>query len=109
MGVGGSSSDKTKLPGRNPKPGEEEGNGESEVDEDEVERQELFTNISGLLIKKLDKYNRHDLVTALLFGENVHDSDRYQHNKLLFKNFQNFLIKTKRLCYKSKLQHTINL
>ena len=75
----------------------------------EVERQELFTNISGLLIKKLDKYNRHDLVTALLFGENVHDSDRYQHNKLLFKNFQNFLIKTKRLCYKSKLQHTINL
>ena len=74
----------------------------------EVERQELFTNISGLLIKKLDKYNRHDLVTALLFGENVHDSERYQHNKLLFKNFQNFLIKTKRLCYKSKLQHTIN-
>ena len=72
----------------------------------EVERQELFTNIAGLLIKKIDKYNRRDLVTALLFGENVHDNERYLHNKLLFKHFQNFLIKTKRLCYKSKLQYT---
>ena len=74
----------------------------------DTERSELFTNITSLLAKKLDKYNRNDLVSALLFGENVHDSERYQHNKLLFKNFQNFLIKTKRLCYKSKLQHTIN-
>ena len=73
-----------------------------------VERQELFTNISGLLIKKLDKYNRCDLVAALLFGENLHDSERYQHNKLLFRSFQNFLINTKRLCFKSKLQYTIN-
>ena len=73
----------------------------------EVERQELFTNIAGLLIKKIDKYNRRDLVTALLFGENVHDNERYLHNKLLFKHFQNFLIKTKRLCYKSKLQYTL--
>lgn len=74
----------------------------------EVERQELFANISGLLIKKLDKYNRNDLVTALLFGERIHDSERYLHNKQLFKTVQNFLIKTKRLCYKSKLQFTID-
>ena len=74
----------------------------------EVERQELFANISGLLIKKLDKYNRNDLVTALLFGERTHDSERYLHNKQLLKTVQNFLIKTKRLCYKSKLQFTID-
>ena len=74
----------------------------------DVERKELFTSISGILIKKIDKYNKHDLVNALLFGEKTHDSDRYQHNKLLFLRVQNFLIKTKRLCYKSKLQYTVD-
>ena len=75
----------------------------------DAERQELFNSISGgTLLKKIDKYNRHDLVNALLFGEMIHDSDRYEHNKLLFKNVQSFLIKTKRLCYKSKLQYTTN-
>ena len=73
-----------------------------------VERQELYTNIAGLLMKNINKYNRQDLVSALLFGENTHDKDRYEFNKRLFKHFQNFLITTKRLCYKSKLQYCIS-
>ena len=47
----------------------------------EAERQELFNSISGgTLLKKIDKYNRHELTNALLFGEMIHNSDRYEHN-----------------------------
>ena len=68
----------------------------------------LVSLCQSVPLEFLQQYNRHDLVNALLFGEMTHDSDRYQHNKLLFLSVQNFLIKTKRLCYKSKLQYTVD-
>ena len=73
------------------------------------ERQELFNKLRNsrvLLCSKFDSYNRKQLVSVLLYGEHPYDFDRYPYNKLLFKAVQNFLVKTKRLRFKSVLQLT---
>ena len=65
-----------------------------------------FRNSRVLLCSKFDSYNRKQLVSVLLYGEHPYDFDRYPYNKLLFKAVQNFLVKTKRLRFKSVLQLT---
>ena len=72
-----------------------------------IEREELLNYLKttrNVLCSSLDKYTRKDFVSVLLFGEHPNNSNRYPYNKLLFKAVQNFLVKTKRLHFKSVLQ-----
>ena len=70
------------------------------------ERNELFTKLAGVLEKKsVDNYNRTDLIQILLYGEKPQIYEKYNHNKLIFRYVQDFLIKTHRLVYKSKNQY----
>ena len=72
-----------------------------------IEREELFNYIRTtkyVLCSSLDSYTKKDLVSAFLFGEHPHVLDRYPYNKLLFRAVQKFLVKTKRLKYRSVLQ-----
>ena len=71
----------------------------------EIERQQLFTELPGVLEKSIDKYNRNELVHVLLHGEYSDNPEKYEHNKVLFRYVQKFLIQTKRLVYKSRLQY----
>ena len=72
----------------------------------DVERKVLHSELPGVLDKPLNKYNRRELTHILLHGEKSDNPDKYQHNKLLFRYVQKFLIQTKRLVFKSKLQYT---
>ena len=58
-----------------------------------------------MLEKSIDKYNRNELVHVLLHGEYSDNPEKYEHNKVLFRYVQKFLIQTKRLVYKSRLQY----
>ena len=74
-----------------------------------TERQELFDyirNTRHILCSGLETYNKKSLVSVLLYGEFPHDYNRYPYNKLLFRAVQSFLVKTRRLQYKSVLQLT---
>ena len=71
----------------------------------DIERQVLFDEIPGVLEKRLDKYSRKELAQILLYGEYSNNPDKYEHNKTLFRYVQKFLIQTKRLVYKSRLQY----
>ena len=71
----------------------------------DIERQTLFSELPGVLEKQLDKYNRKELTHILLYGEYSDNPEKYEHNKILFRHVQKFLIQTKRLVYKSKLQY----
>ena len=71
----------------------------------DVERKVLHSELPGVLDKPLNKYNRRELTHILLHGEKSDNPDKYQHNKLLFRYVQKFLIQTKRLVFKSKLQY----
>ena len=50
-------------------------------------------------------YNKSELLQILLRGEKPEIYEKYSHNKLIFKYVQDFLIKTKRLVFKSKNQY----
>jgi hypothetical protein len=70
------------------------------------ERTELFENLKGVLERKhTDNYNKSELLQILLRGEKPEIYEKYSHNKLIFKYVQDFLIKTKRLVFKSKNQY----
>ena len=71
----------------------------------DVERKILHSELPGVLEKRLDKYSRRELTHILLYGEYSENPEKYQHNKILFRYVQKFLIQTKRLVYKSKLQY----
>ena len=71
----------------------------------DIERQVLFDEIPGVLEKRLDKYSRKELTQILLYGEYSNSPEKYEHNKTLFRYVQKFLIQTKRLVYKSRLQY----
>ena len=73
------------------------------------EREALFNyirNTRNILSSNLETYNRKSLVSVLLYGEHPYDDQRLPYNKLLFRAVQNFLVKTRRLNYKSVLQLT---
>ena len=73
------------------------------------ERDALFTyikNTRNILSADFETYNRKSLVSVLLYGEHPFDYHRFPYNKLLFRAVQNFLVKTRRLKYKSVLQLT---
>ena len=53
----------------------------------------------------LPKYNKKELAHILLYGEYSDNPEKYEHNKILFRYVQKFLIQTKRLVYKSRLQY----
>ena len=72
----------------------------------DVERKALYEELQGVLEKRLNKYSRSELTQILLFGEHSDNPEKYQHNKILFRYVQKFLIQTKRLVFKSKLQYT---
>ena len=69
------------------------------------ERLCLFNDLRGVLEKRIDRYSRNELVQILLHGEYPSDTGKYAHNKQLFSYVQKFLVSTKRLVYKSKLQY----
>ena len=70
------------------------------------ERNELFEKLTGVLERKnIDKYSNSELLQILLHGEKPEIYEKYNHNKLIFKYVQDYLIKTKRLVYKSKNQY----
>ena len=69
------------------------------------ERLCLFNDLRGVLEKRIDRYSRNELVQILLNGEYPSDPGKYAHNKQLFSYVQKFLVSTKRLVYKSKLQY----
>ena len=71
----------------------------------DVERKILHSELPGVLEKRLDKYSRRELTHILLYGEYSENPEKYQHNKILFRYVQKYLIQTKRLVYKSKLQY----
>ena len=71
----------------------------------DVERKVLLSELPGVLEKRIDKYSRRELTQILLYGEHSENPEKYQHNKILFRYVQKFLIQTKRLVYKSKLQY----
>ena len=52
------------------------------------------------------KYSKKELTQILLYGEKPDNPEKYQHNQLLFRYVQKYLIQTKRLVFKSKLQYT---
>ena len=70
-----------------------------------LERLCLFNDLRGVLEKRIDRYSRNELVQILLHGEYPSDTGKYAHNKQLFSYVQKFLVSTKRLVYKSKLQY----
>ena len=73
------------------------------------ERDALFSyikNTRNILSANFETYNRKSLVSVLLYGEHPFDYHRFPYNKLLFRAVQNFLVKTRRLKYKSVLQLT---
>ena len=65
----------------------------------------VFLTTSEVLEKRIDRYSRNELVQILLHGEYPSDTGKYAHNKQLFSYVQKFLVSTKRLVYKSKLQY----
>ena len=69
------------------------------------ERLCLLNHLSGVLEKRIDRYSKNELVQILLNGEYPSDPGKYAHNKQLFSYVQKFLVSTKRLVYKSKLQY----
>ena len=69
------------------------------------ERLCLLNHLSGVLEKRIDRYSKNELVQILLNGEYPSDPGKYAHNKHLFGYVQKFLLSTKRLVYKSKLQY----
>ena len=71
----------------------------------DIERQTLLSELPGVLEKGLDKYNKKELAHILLYGEYSDNPEKYEHNKILFRYVQKFLIQTKRLVYKSRLQY----
>ena len=74
-----------------------------------TEREALFNyirNTRNVLSADLETYNRKSLLSVLLYGEHPLDYYRFPYNKLLFRAVQQFLVKTKRLKYKSVLQLT---
>ena len=70
------------------------------------ERTELYQKLAGVLERKnTDKYSNAELLQILLHGEKPEIYEKYNHNKLIFKYVQDYLVKTKRLVYKSKNQY----
>ena len=67
---------------------------------------DYIKNTRNILCSEHETYNRKSLVSVLLFGEHPNDYERYPYNKLLFRAVQSFLVKTRRLQYKSVLQLT---
>ena len=70
-------------------------------------RNHLHDKLSGLLGRSTTSFNRETLTQILLYGVEPDNPEQYRRNKSIFWNVQHFLIKTKRLCYKSKLQFTL--
>ena len=71
-----------------------------------IERNELFDKLKGVLERKhTDNYSKTELLQILLQGEKPEIYEKYSHNKLIFKYVQDFLIKTKRLVFKSRNQY----
>ena len=71
----------------------------------DTERKTLHEELQGVLEHNLGKYSKRELTQILLHGEKPDNPDKYQHNKLLFRYVQKYLIQTKRLVFKSKLQY----
>ena len=64
-------------------------------------RDELLNNLDGVLSKKINSYSKNALKSIFLFGENPDDPERIPYNRVIFRRFQNFLMKSKRLVYKN--------
>jgi hypothetical protein len=63
------------------------------------ERQELFSNLKGILEKDPSKYTRAEKLEILLYGENPANKDKYPANKIVFRYVQRYLLSTKRLVF----------
>ena len=70
------------------------------------ERNNLLSNLTGVLEKQPAIMTKENLLKALHMGERNDDPLKYKHNKKIFKNVQHFIIKTRRLNYKSILKFT---
>ena len=70
------------------------------------ERIILLSNLKGVLEKQPATMTNENLLKALLRGERNEDPLKFKHNKKIFKYVQHFIIKTRRLNYKSILQLT---
>ena len=62
-------------------------------------RTDLFDGLENCLVKKIKFYSKNQLMKILLFGENTEDNERFPFNKIIFRKFQTFLLKSKRLVY----------
>ena len=71
------------------------------------ERSNLLSNLIGVLEKQPASMTKENLLKTLLMGERNDDPLKYKHNKQIFKYVQHFIVKTRRLNYKSILQLTL--
>ena len=70
-------------------------------------RNQLHEKLSGLLERSPTSYTRDALTQVLLYGVEPDNPEQYRRNKSIFWNVQHYLINTRRLCYKSKLQFVL--
>ena len=70
------------------------------------ERNNLLSNPTGELEKQPATMTKENLLRALLMGESDDAPLKYKNNKKIFKYVQHFIVKTRRLNYKSILQLT---
>ena len=68
------------------------------------ERNNLLSNLTGVLEKQPATMTKENLLRALLMGESNDDPLKYNHNIKISKYVQHFIIKKRRLNYKSILQ-----
>jgi hypothetical protein len=63
------------------------------------ERQQLFSNLKGILEKDPTKYTRAEKLEILLYGEKYSEHEKYPANKVILRYVQRYLISTKRLVF----------
>jgi hypothetical protein len=64
-----------------------------------IERNELLSNLRGILEKDPSQYTRAEMLEILLYGEKYLEPEKYPANKIIQRYVHRYLISTKRLAY----------